>query len=363
MLDLPYVYNGNHVTALEKVTRTKVGAMAAMSASDVVFDMPGSNNNVQTITTTTTTTTVTTRNADGTDSIVTQITNGTAMTKDGHLSPPGGLPPIHPKEGGSPLLIPGQTHSKRSISAVEDDDEESDNSIPTLKISECSSDDDSGSERLKPSPRKRSRSVNTAITQPDIGVEGVLTSVDDLRGIDCGIAPSNVEQVADVKMDVEMSSVVIQSVSDEKSNEVEDDNDDEGMEEARRMAMFRKTKGNVVMFSGCRDDQASADIRASAKDAAIISNHHKSLTGGTTTSWSSPSMENDCSNPLGYSLPQPYSSPLARGAVSYAWIQCLSQKPNQTYEELLISMRHFMKQRDLEQVPQLGSGMPMDMRT
>ncbi|KAI8599934.1 peptidase C14 [Dissophora ornata] len=62
-------------------------------------------------------------------------------------------------------------------------------------------------------------------------------------------------------------------------------------------------------------------------------------------------------------LPQPYTSPMARGAVSYAWIQCLSQKPNQTYEELLMSMRYFMKQRDLEQIPQLGSGMPMDMRT
>ncbi|KAH7042404.1 caspase domain-containing protein [Linnemannia elongata] len=59
----------------------------------------------------------------------------------------------------------------------------------------------------------------------------------------------------------------------------------------------------------------------------------------------------------------PYTSPMARGAVSYAWIQCLSQKREQTYEELLTSMRHFMKQRDLDQVPQLGSGKPMDMRT
>ncbi|KAK3810041.1 MAG: peptidase C14 [Benniella sp.] len=81
--------------------------------------------------------------------------------------------------------------------------------------------------------------------------------------------------------------------------------------------MTTKTKGNVVMFSGCRDDQA---------------------------------------------LPQTYLSPQARGAVSYAWIKSLSLKRDQTYEELLLSMRNFMKQRDLEQVPQLGSGRPMDMR-
>lgn len=128
--------------------------------------------------------------------------------------------------------------------------------------------------------------------------------------------------------------------------------------------MFRTTKGNVVMFSGCRDDQASADIRASTKDAAIISDHHRLKKSSSGSSLSSNRVdENGIPNPLGYSLPQPYTSPIARGAVSYAWIQCLSQKPEQTYEDLLASMRYFMKQRDLEQIPQLGSGMPMDMRT
>jgi len=134
------------------------------------------------------------------------------------------------------------------------------------------------------------------------------------------------------------------------------------------MAMFRETKGNVIMFSGCRDDQASADIRANAKDAAIISSHQKLLSDanakGTVTNWSTP-IDNDGdaeANAAGYGLPQIYLSPQARGAVSYAWIKSLSLKRDQTYEELLLSMRNFMKQRDLEQVPQLGSGMPMDMR-
>lgn len=132
------------------------------------------------------------------------------------------------------------------------------------------------------------------------------------------------------------------------------------------MALFRKTKGNVVMFSGCRDDQASADIRASAKDAAIIAHHNKFGPNAVIDHGASAEAHIQAegnSNPLGYSLPQPYTSPMARGAVSYAWIQCLSQKPEQSYEELLSSMRYFMKQRDLDQIPQLGSGVPMDMRT
>ncbi|KAF9995910.1 Ca(2+)-dependent cysteine protease [Entomortierella chlamydospora] len=386
MLDLPYVYNGNHVTALEKVTRKKVGAMAAMSAeNDTVFESTGSNNGVQTMTTTTTTTTttITTRNADGTDFIVKQVTNGTAMTTDGNLAPPGGLPPINPKEGGSPLLC-GKTHSKRSISSTEDgvDDNSdidalNDDMIPTLTISDSKdsqpyssfslsvepASDNSDSECLKPSAKKRSRSTNNnaAVNQVDVYMEEEVSVMSDNRGIECSPAPIEIMEVVEANPNEEKQIVGTQSTETQDAGE-QSEEDEEGMHEARRMAMFRKTKGNVVMFSGCRDDQASADIRASAKDAAIISNHHKSLNGGTA-SWSPPSMENDGSNPLGYSLPQPYSTPLARGAVSYAWIQCLSQKTNQTYEELLISMRHFMKQRDLEQIPQLGSGMPMDMRT
>ncbi|KAF9960246.1 Ca(2+)-dependent cysteine protease [Mortierella alpina] len=401
MLDLPYVYNGNHVTELEAVTRTKVGAMAAMSSGD--FDLPSSDN-LQTQTTTTTTTTTTTvtmtTNGGGASPNVSQFTNGSAKTTSGFLAPPGGVPPIHYKEGGSPLMTPGQSHSKRSISSEDGD-------IPELKLTGCdegmeavsSTDDDcvpqlaiadaddqhenretqglitvdsdmeaaaDGSEDEQPSPRKRSKSVHAIVTNEE---SAAVDEVAD-RGIACDSAAW--EEPASVDTTDAADSCKAESVQATTVEQLEEESgDDEGMKEARKLALFRETKGNVIMFSGCRDDQASADIRASAKDAAIIADHHKygesSQPAIATTNWGAPTSngvkeDEPVSNPLGYSLPQPYKSPMARGAVTYAWIQCLSQKRDQTYEELLKSMRYFMKQRDLEQIPQLGSGVPMDMR-
>ncbi|KAG0302107.1 Ca(2+)-dependent cysteine protease [Dissophora globulifera] len=419
MLDLPYVYNGNRVTALEKVTRTKVGAMAAMSASDIQFDLPGSNNStsVQTQTTTTTTTTTTTvtmtSNAEGgLTPVITQYTSGSAMSKDGHLSPMDGLLPINCKEAASPLMMnAGQIQSTRSIPASEESDsgrEDMDMLVPTLTVTDIdmlatdrrqagssvsavgsstmskflvpsvvvNAADGGDEDGLQPSRRHRSKSVATVAT-----MEVVYTGVDDMpsrhRGIECDseawVDPIDDEIVKEestgvqgsIQGSIEAIAEVIEEGFEEEAEEGMEEAD-EGMEEARRMAMFRKTKGNVVMFSGCRDDQASADIRASDKDAAIISSHHAAIKAATADGAASPtssSKDGSASNALGYSLPQPFTSPMARGAVSYAWIQCLSQKPQQTYEELLSSMRYFMKQRDLEQIPQLGSGMPMDMQT
>src|SRR5690554_7089 len=127
MLDLPYVYNGNHVTALEKVskTRVKVGAMAAMSSSDFDPDTNSDNPQTQTTTTTTTTTTtvtMTTTNADGSSPVVTQFTNGSAKMTDGYLPPPGGVPPIRIKDGASPLMSSSQSCAKRSLGPDEDAD-------------------------------------------------------------------------------------------------------------------------------------------------------------------------------------------------------------------------------------------------
>lgn len=154
MLDLPYVYNGNHVTELEKFTRKKVGAMAAMSA-EIDFDLPGSTNNVtqtqtQTTTTTmTTTTTVTTTTTNGSthhspagDSDMLKLSQSSAKTNV-LVSP--GVPEID-FNASKKLVSPGQGNSKRSIGpldAAEDGEDctdiemtgaEVDESVPRLTV-------------------------------------------------------------------------------------------------------------------------------------------------------------------------------------------------------------------------------------
>ncbi|KAF9996375.1 Ca(2+)-dependent cysteine protease [Modicella reniformis] len=380
MLDLPYIYNGNHVTALEKVTRTKVGAMATMCADNLQIDPPGST--VQTQTTTTTTTTYIVTNDKG-EVGVTEVTSG-VMTQTPSLPPPGGPPPINTKEGGSILIDQGQCI--RSISESEKGDEADKNMMANdageLALQVTIMDADGGS--VSTSTLTSSTSTSLSVPSDTKSVVDVPILDDDHQGMtSVSLHESSPSLTVEEKLEMqqiitveekkpEMSQTIVVEEKPEvvqpTAVQVEEEEEKEGMEEAHRMAMFRATKGNVVMFSGCRDDQASADIRASSKDAAIISSHQAAVAaanGAAVTNWSSPTGLGEADglpNPLGYSLPQPYTSPMARGAVSYAWIQCLSQKPNQTYEELLMSMRYFMKQRDLEQIPQLGSGMPMDMR-
>ncbi|KAG0336842.1 Ca(2+)-dependent cysteine protease [Podila horticola] len=455
MLDLPYVYNGNHVTELEKFTRKKVGAMAAMSA-EIDFDLPGSANNTTQTQTQTTTTTMTT-----TTTVTTTTTNGST-----HHSPAGDsdrlelsqnsaktnvlVSPNVPEidfNASKKLVTPGQNNSKRSIGpldAAEDDEDrtdvemtgaDADELVPLLTVttpqhegtmsldqqipgsaslsSPVTYDSPSSPQAMKgvqgdapqsptssslsPSTssasmssqssdprRKRAKSIHT--TEDPIPVS---TADNSERGMACDnsawtqVAEQDKQDTSDpaVVITTELTvpeacpapvSVLVTTPASASMFAVPDglaspdDDDDDDMEEAKRMALFRKTKGNVVMFSGCRDDQASADIRASAKDAAIIAHHNKFGPNAVIDHGASAEAHIQAesnSNPLGYSLPQPYTSPMARGAVSYAWIQCLSQKPEQSYEELLSSMRYFMKQRDLDQIPQLGSGVPMDMRT
>ncbi|KAF9301873.1 Ca(2+)-dependent cysteine protease [Mortierella antarctica] len=452
MLDLPYVYNGNHVTELEKFTRKKVGAMAAMSA-EIDFDLPGSTNNVtqtqtQTTTTTmTTTTTVTTTTTNGSthhspagDSDMLKLSQSSAKTNV-LVSP--GVPEID-FNASKKLVSPGQGNSKRSIGpldAAEDGEDctdiemtgaEVDESVPRLTVTTpqhegimspdqqipgsaslsspvtCVSPSSpqamkdmqrdaprspTSSTSLSPSTssasmssqssdprRKRAKSVHTTED-----LTSTATDNNPERGMACdNSAWTQAEEqdnqdtsdpVVDVTTELSVPeaspapvSVLVTTPASASMFAVPDGlaSPDDDIEEAKKMALFRKTKGNVVMFSGCRDDQASADIRASAKDAAIIAHHNKFGPNAVIDHGASAEAHiraESNSNPLGYSLPQPYTSPMARGAVSYAWIQCLSQKPEQSYEELLSSMRYFMKQRDLDQIPQLGSGVPMDMRT
>ncbi|KAG0037704.1 Ca(2+)-dependent cysteine protease [Podila clonocystis] len=448
MLDLPYVYNGNHVTELEKFNRKKVGAMAAMSA-EIDFDLPGSNNSVtqtqtQTTTTTmTTTTTVTTTTTNGSphhspadDSDRLKLSQSSAQTNV-LVSP--GVPEID-FNASKKLVTPGQSSSKRSmgpLDAAEDVEDrtdvemtgaEVDELVPRLTVTTphheadqqipgsaslsspiiCDSPsspqamkDVQGDAHRSPtssaslSPSTSSASMSSQCSDPQrkraksvhATEDPTSTATDDNpeRGMACDNSAwtqaegqdkqdtSDPVAVVTTKLTVPEASpapasVLVVTPASASMFAVPDGmaSPDDEMEEAKKMALFRKTKGNVIMFSGCRDDQASADIRASAKDAAIIAHHNKFGPNAVIDHGASAEAHiraESNSNPLGYSLPQPFTSPIARGAVSYAWIQCLSQKPEQSYEELLSSMRYFMKQRDLDQIPQLGSGVPMDMRT
>ncbi|KAG0028737.1 Ca(2+)-dependent cysteine protease [Podila clonocystis] len=448
MLDLPYVYSGNHITELEKFTRKKVGAMAAMSA-EIDFDLPGSNNSVTQTQTQTTTTTMTT-----TTTVTTTTTNGST-----HHSPAGDndrlklsqssaktnvlVSPAVPEidfNASKKLITPGQSSSKRSLGpldAAEDGEDctdvemtgaEVEEMVPRLTVTTPNHEADQqipGSASLSspitcdspssPQPMKEVQGdahrspTSSASLSPSTSSASMSSQCSDLqrkraksvhatedptstatddnleRGMACDYSawtqaegqdkqdPSDPVAVVTTELTVPEASpapasVLVITPASASMFVVPDGmaSPDDEMEEAKKMALFRKTKGNVVMFSGCRDDQASADIRASAKDAAIIAHHNKfgpnaAIDHGASAEAHIRAESN--SNPLGYSLPQPYTSPMARGAVSYAWIQCLSQKPEQSYEELLSSMRYFMKQRDLDQIPQLGSGVPMDMRT
>lgn len=77
----------------------------------------------------------------------------------------------------------------------------------------------------------------------------------------------------------------------------------------------RTSSADVISWSGCKDSQTSADT----------------IQGGAAT-----------------------------GAMSYAFIKTLSQKPNQSYQQLLISLRHILATEGYDQKPQLSSSHPMD---
>jgi hypothetical protein len=80
----------------------------------------------------------------------------------------------------------------------------------------------------------------------------------------------------------------------------------------------RQHDADVIQFSGCRDNQTSAD--------ANINN-------------------------------------VSTGAMSYALITVLSQNQNITYSQLLTQVRQILKEKRFSQIPQLSSSHPMDMNT
>lgn len=89
-------------------------------------------------------------------------------------------------------------------------------------------------------------------------------------------------------------------------------------EEARRRTeMENQSPADVIQIGGCRDDQTSADARINGQ---------------------------------------------ASGALSWAFIQALSQDPHQQYAQLLRNMRLLMRGR-YTQVPQISSSHRIDLFT
>ena len=81
---------------------------------------------------------------------------------------------------------------------------------------------------------------------------------------------------------------------------------------------YSETEGNVVMISGCMDRQTSMD-------AYIRS-------AGTY-----------------------------QGAMTFAFLESIKNKPNVSWNDLLIKMRKYLKNEDYEQIPQLSSGKKLDL--
>lgn len=88
----------------------------------------------------------------------------------------------------------------------------------------------------------------------------------------------------------------------------------QGAEEHARAT--RTSPADVIMLSGCKDSQTSADAQ---------------IAGNST------------------------------GAMSYAFRTALERNRQQSYQQLLISIRDILKQK-YDQLPQLSSSHPMDMR-
>ncbi|KAG0238453.1 Ca(2+)-dependent cysteine protease [Actinomortierella wolfii] len=294
MLDLPFVYNGEQFTQLEPhVPRTKVGAMAEMTADE---SSHGSGPSVA------------------------------ATGDNGPQSPPSAgfmtgavlenVIAADPVTGSRSISLAADESSASSSSASTDSTESKEASRPN---DTASNGDDKAVEDGQSNDSQKEAKTTAFALEPSAAIENAPTSPPPTTAAKSG-----------------------STLSPRRRSKGEAQG---------QLHLFRKTKGNVVMFSGCRDDQASADIRANDKN--------------NTVTKIGPRGDDKDNQSLGqpFHQPQSFTAPLARGAVTYAWIQCLSRKPEQTYEELLQSMRYFMKQRDLEQIPQLGSGLPMDMNT
>ncbi|KAF9168563.1 Ca(2+)-dependent cysteine protease [Actinomortierella ambigua] len=316
MLDLPFVYNGDQFTQLEPhMPRAKIGAMAEMTVDEASHADQSSTSAVHAAESANTGS-LGLMTGSALESVISadRVTGSRSMdlATDG---PSATSPPSSPS-----ALSASADSAKRKEGCSTDDLIQEDEGEGDVQDKAAAS---AGS---SPSPKK-SKDNQGAAKSMNFALEPA--------------APIDKTQVSSVSSSPKDSRSESSLSSRERVKS-----------EGRGLHLFRKTKGNVVMFSGCRDDQASADIRANDKTNTVTKIGPR---GDKDSTQSSPVQS--------FHQPQSFTAPLARGAVTYAWIQCLSRKPEQSYEELLQSMRFFMKQRDLEQIPQLGSGLPMDMNT
>lgn len=86
----------------------------------------------------------------------------------------------------------------------------------------------------------------------------------------------------------------------------------------QQVAQSQMSWGDVTLFSGCRDDQTSADARNLGK--------------------------------------------AAQGAMCFSWLKTLQTAQGVlTYYQVLSSMRNILKKEGFEQIPQLSTGRPVDL--
>ncbi|KAG0378931.1 Ca(2+)-dependent cysteine protease [Mortierella sp. AD032] len=90
--------------------------------------------------------------------------------------------------------------------------------------------------------------------------------------------------------------------------------------EFARQVSLKAAHADVIMFSGCKDDQTSADVKVTR--------------GGKSSS---------------------------NGAMTYAFTKSIRENPEQSYQEMLNSIRDHLKEK-YKQKPQLSSSRPMNMQ-
>ena len=94
--------------------------------------------------------------------------------------------------------------------------------------------------------------------------------------------------------------------------------DSENYDNSTENTKETETIGNVIMISGCRDNQTSEDA---------------------------------------------YINSIFQGAMSWAFLDTVNKNPNLTWKELITTMRSSLKTSKYEQVPQLSSGKKLDLNT